>query len=62
MSVTNDSVRDRIQQATSELTPLHLAIILLLVAAAGFTVLFLQDPLAHDSLHNFRHSLGVTCH
>ncbi len=39
-----------------------MAIAVALVAALGFTLLFVQDPLLHDSLHNFRHSAGITCH
>ncbi|EMA06370.1 hypothetical protein C438_06652 [Haloferax denitrificans ATCC 35960] len=34
----------------------------LFIAALGFTLLFVQDPLVHDSLHNFRHAAGVACH
>lgn len=62
MPATSDTVRDRIERATVELTPVQLAIVLAVVAAAGFTLLFLQEPMVHDSLHNFRHSIGVTCH
>ncbi|WP_436346874.1 CbtB domain-containing protein [Natronorubrum sp. FCH18a] len=62
MSRTNETVHDRIVTARSELTPERLAAGLLLVAALGFTLLFLQDPVAHDSMHNFRHAAGITCH
>lgn len=62
MSITNDTVSDRIQRATIELTPIRIATTLVLIAAIGFTLLFLQEPLVHDSLHNFRHSIGITCH
>jgi hypothetical protein len=62
MSATPATVAGRVEQATVELDPVHLAAILAVGAALGFTLLFLQDPLVHDSLHNFRHSIGVTCH
>lgn len=62
MPVTNDTVHDRIERARIELTQAQLAIVIALVAAVSFTLLFLQEPLVHDSLHNFRHSVGVTCH
>lgn len=62
MAVTNDTVHGRIERARIELTPTQLAVVLALVAATGVTLLFLQEPLVHDSLHNFRHVAGVTCH
>lgn len=62
MSVANDTVHGRIERARIELTPIRLATILVLVAAIGFTLLALQEPMVHDSLHGFRHSVGVTCH
>lgn len=62
MPATSDTVHDRIERARVELTPIQLAIILTVAIAAGFTLLFLQEPMVHDSLHNFRHSVGVTCH
>ena len=33
-----------------------------LVAALSFTLLFVQEPMVHDALHNFRHGGGITCH
>jgi membrane-bound metal-dependent hydrolase YbcI (DUF457 family) len=32
------------------------------VAALGFALLFVQEPLAHDAMHNFRHGAGIVCH
>ncbi len=62
MSATPPTVGGRVEQATLELDPVHIAAILAVSAALGFTLLFMQDPLLHDSLHNFRHSIGITCH
>lgn len=62
MPVTNDTVHGRIELVRSQLTLAHIAIIVALVAAIGFVLLFMQEPLVHDSLHNFRHSIGITCH
>lgn len=62
MTATSDTVHDRIDRARVELSPVQVGIVIALAAAIGFTLLFLQDPLVHDSLHNFRHSLGITCH
>lgn len=62
MPATNDTVLDRVERARVELTPTQLAMVLALATAAGFTLLFLQEPMVHDSLHNFRHAMGVTCH
>ncbi|WP_336337462.1 CbtB domain-containing protein [Haloarcula brevis] len=57
-----DSVHDRLDRARAGLTGPQIAIGVTLVAALGFTLLFVQDPMLHDSLHNFRHSAGITCH
>lgn len=62
MPATNDTVLDRVERARVELTPTQLAMVLALATAAGFTLMFLQEPMVHDSLHNFRHAMGVTCH
>jgi len=62
MSDDTDTVIDRVDTATSSLSGTQLAIAVALVAALGYTLLFVQDPLVHDSLHNFRHSAGITCH
>ncbi|ELZ33911.1 hypothetical protein C474_03090 [Halogeometricum pallidum JCM 14848] len=45
-----------------ELSATQVAAGLALVAALGFALLFLQEPMVHDSMHNFRHAAGVTCH
>lgn len=62
MPVTNDTVHDRIERVRIELAPVQVVLLLVLVAAVGYTLLFLQEPLVHDSLHNVRHAMGVTCH
>ncbi|WP_324756050.1 CbtB domain-containing protein [Haloarcula montana] len=62
MATANDSVHGRIEQARGELTPMQMALGGVLVVALGFALLFVQDPMVHDSLHNFRHAAGVTCH
>ena len=62
MQAETDTVRRRIDIATSSLTPVQLALGLALVAALGFTLLFVQEPMVHDAMHNFRHGAGVTCH
>ncbi|NHN47825.1 MULTISPECIES: CbtB domain-containing protein [Halostella] len=59
---TADTVHDRIERAGTELTPTRAALAIGLAAALGFTLMFLQDPMAHDAMHNFRHAAGVTCH
>jgi hypothetical protein len=62
MAATANTVHGRIEHARTTLTPAQVAAGLLLVAALGFTLLFVQDPLVHDSMHNFRHAAGITCH
>lgn len=57
-----DTVRGRFEYASSSLTPTQMALALGVVAALGFALLFVQDPMMHDALHNFRHGAGITCH
>jgi hypothetical protein len=59
--VTNDTVSDRFEYVQRTLTPTQVAISLLLVLAITFVIMFMQDPLIHDSLHHFRHGVGITC-
>jgi cobalt transporter subunit CbtB len=62
MATANDTVHGRFEQARTELTPTQLAVGAALIAALGFALLFVQDPMLHDSMHNFRHTAGITCH
>lgn len=62
MATSTDTVHDRIERARVELTPTQAALAIGLAAALGFTLMFLQDPMAHDAMHNFRHAAGVACH
>ncbi|MFC4438098.1 MULTISPECIES: CbtB domain-containing protein [Natrialbaceae] len=59
---TSDTVSDRIESASAELTPIQIATGLAFAAGIAFTLVFLQEPLAHDAMHNFRHAAGITCH
>lgn len=62
MTVATDTVHARIERATAELTPARLATGIALVLAVGFLLMFVQEPLVHESLHNFRHVTGIACH
>lgn len=62
MSTTNETINDRIERVRIEFKVTQLAVILAFVAAVGFLLLFVQEPLVHDSIHNFRHAAGITCH
>lgn len=62
MTTANNTVHGRIELARRELTPTQVAVGLALVAALGFALLFVQEPMVHDSMHNFRHAAGITCH
>jgi len=57
-----DTVRGRFEYASSSLTPTQMALGLAVVAALGFILLFVQEPMVHDALHNFRHGAGISCH
>jgi uncharacterized membrane protein len=57
-----DTVHTRIEHARTDVTLTTAALALALALALGVTLLALQEPLAHESLHNFRHAAGITCH
>ncbi|QZP39594.1 CbtB domain-containing protein [Halobaculum magnesiiphilum] len=59
---TTDTVHDRWELARTELTAAQTASAVLTVTALGFALLFVQDPMVHDAMHNFRHAAGITCH
>lgn len=59
---TTETVSDRVAFARAELTPAQAVVGLALIAGLGFALAFMQEPLAHDALHNFRHGAGITCH
>jgi cobalt transporter subunit CbtB len=62
MATANDTVHGRIEQARIQLAPTQVAVGFALVVALGFALLFVQEPMLHDSMHNFRHAAGITCH
>ena len=60
--MTAETVHDRIGTARDDLTTAQLLTVFAFVAAVTFAMLFVQEPLVHDSMHNFRHAVGVVCH
>jgi len=61
-AATTHTVHDRIDHARTNLTPTQMGAGLVLIAILGMALLFVQEPLVHDSMHNFRHAAGITCH
>ncbi|MDZ7777361.1 MAG: CbtB domain-containing protein [Bacteroidales bacterium] len=62
MTTHDDTVTDRIATARAEIAPTTALGIFAFGAAITFALLVLQEPLAHDSMHNFRHVAGIVCH
>lgn len=62
MPSTTGTVRGRIAHARYTLSPLQLGVGIALITLLATTLLFFQEPLVHDALHNFRHTAGITCH
>lgn len=62
MSIGNNTVEGRIETARTALTPTQMGLGLLAIVLAGFLLMFLQEPLVHDAMHNGRHMAGVVCH
>lgn len=60
MSTTTGTVRGRIDGLG--LTRVQLAVATGVVVAFLALAFFVQEPTVHDSLHNFRHVSGITCH
>lgn len=61
-AVTEDTVSNRVERARSSLTPTQVTAGLAFGAALAFALVFVQEPLVHDALHNFRHAAGIVCH
>ncbi len=59
---SNETVADRIDLARTHLSVPQIAAGLAFGVAIAFVLVFLQEPLAHDAMHNFRHAAGITCH
>ncbi|WP_435064242.1 CbtB domain-containing protein [Halobaculum sp. EA56] len=57
-----DTVHGRWEHARTTVTPARALATALAVAALGFTLLALQEPTAHEAMHNFRHAAGIVCH
>ncbi|WP_246986749.1 CbtB domain-containing protein [Halorientalis marina] len=62
METETDTVHGRIEHARTTLSRTQLVVGLALLLALGAALLVVQEPMMHDSLHNFRHSAGITCH
>jgi len=57
-----ETVTDRIELAQSQLSAGQIATGLAFGTAIAFTLVFVQEPLVHDAMHNFRHAAGIACH
>ena len=62
MPATNDTVSDRIAAARTTVSPTRLGLGLLVVTLALFLLVFAQEPLVHEAMHDGRHVAGVVCH
>lgn len=59
---TPTSARQRLAVVQQQLSNSQLLIGLSLVLLVGVGLLFVQDPMVHNALHEFRHGAGITCH
>lgn len=62
MSATTDTVAGRVATARSRIDLTTALTAVALATALGFTLAFLQEPLVHNALHDFRHGAGIVCH
>ncbi len=59
---SDETVANRIDLARTNLSIPQIAAGFTFGVAIAFVLVFLQEPLAHDAMHNFRHAAGITCH
>lgn len=57
-----DTVAGRLARARLATTPGQVLLAVALAGALFGALVALQTPLAHDSLHGFRHAAGIVCH
>ncbi|WP_330631840.1 CbtB domain-containing protein [Halocatena halophila] len=62
MSSVPHTVHGRLERTMQSVSPIKLAVIVAVILAIGCTLLFVQEPMVHDSFHDFRHAVGVPCH
>jgi hypothetical protein len=60
--MAQDPVSDRLDAARAVLTPIQAVTDPTFAGGSAFVLAFLQGPLAHDAMHDFRHAAGITCH
>lgn len=60
--MVDETVHDRIDSVRASLTLTQAVVGIAVAAALGFALVFVQEPLAHDAVHTFRHGAGITCH
>ena len=58
---TPQSARQRLAAAQHDLS-YSMLIGLLVVLLVGIGLLFVQEPMVHNTFHEFRHGAGITCH
>jgi len=62
MAAIDDTVADRVRIVRTTLLPSQFVAVAAFVIAIVFTLVVIQEPLVHDSLHDFRHATGIVCH
>ena len=62
MAAIDDTVADRVRIVRTTLLPSQFVAVAAFVIAIVFTLVVIHEPLVHDSLHDFRHAIGIVCH
>lgn len=62
MTVASETVSERIETVLGSASPIRVTLGFLGVTLALFLLVFAQDPLVHDAMHNGRHVAGFVCH
>lgn len=57
-----DTVHDRVLAIQRTMTLQHFLVGVLVIAALGYALAFMQTPVVHDATHHFRHITGIACH
>lgn len=62
MSVTHETVEDRLAHALGSASPWALLGGLAVLGLLGAALVAAQEPGLHSAVHDFRHATGIVCH
>jgi len=58
----NATTYQRLEQLNNTISVKYKILMIISILTITILLLFVQDPMVHNALHNFRHGAGITCH